>query len=79
MWATGKIRQLRRKGLFIAVELGHADEVQRVVNRALDLGVLIFYFLSTPQAFRIAPPLTITEKELNFGLEVLASVLDNEI
>jgi len=79
MWATGKVRKIRRKGLYIAVELADADEVQRVVNGALELGVLIFYFLSTPQAFRIAPALTITEEELNFALDVLANVLDDEV
>jgi len=76
--ATGKVQKVRRKGLYIAVELADASQVQRVVENALSQGVLIFYFLSTPQAFRIAPPLTITEEELKFGLKVLTSVLDDE-
>jgi len=77
--ATGKAQKVRRKGLYIAVELADASQVQKVVENALNQGVLIFFFLSTPQAFRIAPPLTISEEELSFGLEVLTTVLEDEI
>lgn len=66
---------LRRKGLYIAVELGSADEVNRVVQECLEQGVLLFYFLSTPNAFRIAPPLNISDHDLDEALAILTSVI----
>lgn len=58
------IREVRGEGLMLAVDLGDADQVQRVVHRCLQEGVLGFWFLSCPTAFRIAPPLVITEQEV---------------
>jgi len=59
-----KIKEVRGEGLMLAVELGDADLVQRVVMGCLDKGVLGFWFLSCPTAFRIAPPLCITKKQV---------------
>lgn len=65
------VKEVRRIGLFIAVELSNADQVNQVVQGCLDNGVLLFYFLSTPQAFRLAPHLNICDEELKMGLEVI--------
>lgn len=56
------IQEVRGKGLMLAVDLGDAEMVQRVVMGCLGRGVLGFWFLSCPTAFRIAPPLCITEE-----------------
>ena len=56
------IQEVRGKGLMLAVDLGDADKVQHVVMGCLKRGVLGFWFLSCPTAFRIAPPLCITEE-----------------
>jgi len=55
-----RIREVRGVGLMLAVDLGDAALVQQVVHGCLDDGVLGFWFLSCPTAFRIAPPLCIT-------------------
>ena len=57
-----RIQEVRGMGLMLAVDLGDADTVQRVVMGCLKRGVLGFWFLSCPTAFRIAPPLCITEE-----------------
>ena len=56
------INEVRGMGLMLAVDLGDAEKVQHVVMGCLDRGVLGFWFLSCPTAFRIAPPLCITEE-----------------
>lgn len=56
------IKEVRGMGLMLAVELGAAEKVQRVVMGCLGRGVLGFWFLSCPTAFRIAPPLCITKE-----------------
>lgn len=70
------IREVRGLGLMLAVELGDADLVQQVVRRCLDRGILGFWFLSCPTAFRIAPPLTISESEVDQACTVILEAID---
>lgn len=71
------VLEVRRKGLYIAVELASAEAVKEVVQKALERGVLVFYFLSTPEAFRIAPPLNISEVDLQEALNTLISCIES--
>jgi acetylornithine/N-succinyldiaminopimelate aminotransferase len=59
-----KAKQVRQIGLMLAVELDSAEEVDRVINELLKRGYITFYFLSTRNAFRLAPPLSITDDVL---------------
>lgn len=70
------IREVRGEGLMLAVDLGAPERVQRVVNGCLDEGVLGFWFLSCPQAFRIAPPLSITGDEVDHACRTILHQLD---
>jgi acetylornithine/succinyldiaminopimelate/putrescine aminotransferase len=65
------IKEVRGEGLMLAVDLGDADLVQRVVMGCLKEGVLGFWFLSCPTAFRIAPPLVITEAQVREACSVI--------
>jgi acetylornithine/succinyldiaminopimelate/putrescine aminotransferase len=67
------IKEVRGTGLMLAVELGDAELVQRVVMGCLGRGVLGFWFLSCPTAFRVAPPLIIDETLVR---EACAAVLE---
>lgn len=68
--------EVRRIGFFIAVEMESAEAVHFCVEHARKNGLLIFYFLSTPQAFRIAPPLNLNDIELDHGLTLLNEAFD---
>ncbi|MBK8340762.1 MAG: aspartate aminotransferase family protein [Flavobacteriales bacterium] len=70
------IKEVRGEGLMLAVDLGDADMVQRVVHGCLEQGVLGFWFLSCPEAFRVAPPLMITEEQVRAACAVILRQLD---
>ncbi len=70
-----KIKEVRGEGLMLAVDLGDADMVQRVVLGCLAKGVLGFWFLSCPTAFRIAPPLVITEVQVREATALILAQL----
>ena len=70
------IREIRGDGLMLAVDLGDVDRVQRVVMRCLERGVLGFWFLSCPTAFRIAPPLTISAEQVQHACKVILTALE---
>ncbi|HQV75122.1 MAG: aspartate aminotransferase family protein [Flavobacteriales bacterium] len=70
------IKEVRGLGLMLAVELEDQDKVQKVVLDCLDHGVLGFWFLSCPTAFRIAPPLTINSAEVRSACHFILKALD---
>ncbi len=73
--AHERVIEVRRKGLFFAIDMESAEVVQQVVEENLRQGLLSFWFLSCPWSFRIAPPLTITMEEASKGVEtILASM-----
>jgi acetylornithine/N-succinyldiaminopimelate aminotransferase len=73
------IHEVRGRGLMLAVDLGDAGRVQHVVMDCLAHGVLGFWFLSCPTAFRIAPPLVISEDQAREACAVILRALDNAI
>ena len=72
-----KIKEIRRKGMFFAIELENPEIVQQVVHGCKERGVLTFWFLSNPQSFRIAPPLIISEQEIKSSCQVINKILDS--
>lgn len=69
------IREVRSIGLWLAVDLGEAAEVQRVIARCIDQGVITDWFLFNDHSLRIAPPLTITEVEIRWACGVILEAL----
>lgn len=70
------VKEVRGTGLMLAVELGDANLVRRVVLDCLAHGVLGFWFLSCPTAFRIAPPLSISAEEVQHACSAIRNALD---
>ena len=65
------VKEIRRMGLFFYVELENADLVNETIMKGLDYGVLLFWFLSVPNAFRLSPPLNMTDEEASKGIELI--------
>ena len=59
-----RIKEIRRIGLFFAIEFHTVEEVNEIVAGCLKKGLITFYFLSNPDSFRIAPPLNVDEETL---------------
>jgi len=63
--------EVRQMGLFIAVDLGSEARVSKVVGICMEMGLLLFRFLSCPSSFRIAPPLVINDVELRQACDII--------
>jgi len=72
-----QIKEIRRIGLMFAIDFDSAERVNRIVESAKAMGVICYWFLSHPNSFRIAPPLTITEEEIRESCEVILKAIDN--
>jgi acetylornithine/succinyldiaminopimelate/putrescine aminotransferase len=71
------IKEIRRFGLLFAIDFDSDEVVNRIVQNAKEAGVICYWFLSHPNSFRIAPPLTITEEEIKESCEVILQAIDN--
>jgi acetylornithine/succinyldiaminopimelate/putrescine aminotransferase len=72
-----QIREIRRIGLMFAIDFDSADRVNRIVDYAKDHGVICYWFLSHPNSLRIAPPLTISEQEIQLACDVILKAIEN--
>lgn len=69
------IIEVRRKGLMFAFEFETDQIVNEIVKECLEKGVICFWFLSCPNSFRIAPPLTITDEEIEKACEIINNAI----
>ena len=70
------VREVRRAGLLLAVELGRSDRLYRLMEIFKEVGVLSDWFLFCDTAFRISPPLVITEAEILESVLLIREALD---
>lgn len=72
-----KVQAVRQRGLFIAVDLESQEQTQQMVDYCLENGLIGFWFLSVPNSFRLAPPLVITNEEIDEALQIIIQGLNN--
>jgi len=72
-----KIKEIRGKGLMLAIEFEDEALAKKVVEQSLENGLILFYFLFTKTAIRITPPLTISENEIIKGCNIIKGILEN--
>ncbi|MBL7846785.1 MAG: aspartate aminotransferase family protein [Cyclobacteriaceae bacterium] len=70
------IREIRRIGMMFAVDFDSSERVNHIVEFAKKKGVICYWFLSHPNSFRIAPPLTISEVDIRYGCAVIREAID---
>lgn len=70
------IAELRLKGAFGAIDFGHEELNFKVIKALLEAGIITDWFLFCSTAMRIAPPLTITDAELDRAIDIVLQVFD---
>ncbi len=69
--AAMPFREIRGEGLLLAVVPADKSIIPALVARAPEHGLLLDYFLFCDEAFRIAPPLTISPDEIHLACQRL--------
>ncbi len=69
------ISEVRSCGLLIAVEFRNEEKNRQVIDACIAKGLLTDWFLFAPHCLRIAPPLCITEKEIETACGIILSCL----
>ncbi|MDE6375449.1 MAG: aminotransferase class III-fold pyridoxal phosphate-dependent enzyme, partial [Alistipes sp.] len=70
------VREIRRSGLLLAVELGASEPLYRIMELFKEAGILSDWFLYCDTAFRISPPLTISDDEVRESAALIRECLD---
>ncbi|MDX2415177.1 MAG: aspartate aminotransferase family protein [Bacteroidales bacterium] len=71
-----RIKSIRGSGLFLAVELYSPELLNKFVDSAVSNGMILDKFLFCDNAFRIAPPLTINNQEIDLASKMILAALD---
>jgi 4-aminobutyrate aminotransferase-like enzyme len=69
------IKEVRGKGLMLAIELENFDINKKIIDRCIANGVITDWFLHCDNSMRIAPPLIITHQEIKKACEVIIEAI----
>ena len=73
------IRDIRHKGLMMAVEFDSFEELKPIIDRAIELGVVTDWFLFCDNSMRIAPPLTISDAQIHEACDMIMRAIDETL
>jgi len=69
------IKEIRGKGLMLAIQLANFDLNKKIIDRCIEHGVITDWFLHYSSAMRIAPPLIITSDEIKKSCGVILEAI----
>mgnify|MGYP006283368637 CR=1 FL=1 len=70
------ITEIRGRGLMLTLILKSPELANELVLKAKEENLILFWLLFEKKAVRITPPLTITNKELKMGCELILKILN---
>lgn len=70
------IKEIRNMGFLMAVQLENADICLKVCHECVQAGIVTDWFLFASDCLRIAPPLVITEAQIEHACGVILAALD---
>ena len=71
-----KIKEIRGKGLMLSLIMETPEQADKLVLKALENGLILFWLLYEKRAVRITPPLTISDDDLYKGIEIIQDLLE---
>ena len=70
------IKQVRGKGLMLAIELESFELNKQIIDRCIANGIITDWFLHCSNSMRIAPPLIITPEQITQACEVIIEAIN---
>jgi acetylornithine/N-succinyldiaminopimelate aminotransferase len=70
------IKQIRGKGLMLALEFESFDLNKRIIDTCIANGIITDWFLHCSNAMRLAPPLIITNEEIISACKVITKAIE---
>lgn len=70
------IKEIRGKGLMLALIVDSPEIASQIILKSLDKGLLLFWLLFEGKAIRITPPLTISDKDIKKGCNIILDAIN---
>lgn len=70
------VKAVRTAGLLIAVEFESVEKAKAIIDHCLNNGLLTDWFLFAPECLRIAPPLSITGKQIQKACAIVIDAIE---
>ncbi len=70
------IQSVRSAGLWMAIEFENFNINKKMIDACIKNGLITDWFLFAPQCLRIAPPLSITEEEIQKACDIILNCLN---
>lgn len=70
------VKEIRGEGLLLAVELGDPEKMHKIIDIGCKTGFISDWFLFCESAFRISPPLNISDEEVLEACDLINKALD---
>ncbi|TSD67830.1 aspartate aminotransferase family protein [Inquilinus sp. KBS0705] len=70
------IKQIRGKGLMLALEFESFELNKKIIDRCIENGVITDWFLHCSNSMRLAPPLIISHQEIVNACQVITEAID---
>lgn len=70
------IKEVRGQGLMIAIEFENFEQNKKIIDACIADGLISDWFLHCSNAMRIAPPLIITNEEIEWACEIILKNAD---
>lgn len=70
------IKEIRNKGLMMAVEFESFEVVKPVIDKAIEFGVITDWFVFNDNSMRIAPPLIITKEQIKESCRLILRAIE---
>ncbi|MCH3885064.1 aspartate aminotransferase family protein [Tenacibaculum aquimarinum] len=72
------IKEIRGKGLMLALILETPEITSEVILDCLDKGLILFWLLFEKNAIRITPPLNVSDEEIIDGCKILINIINQK-
>ncbi|HRN42257.1 MAG TPA: aspartate aminotransferase family protein [Vicingus sp.] len=69
------IKEVRSFGLMLAIEFDSFETNKAIIDKCIEKGVLTDWFLFNDKSLRIAPPLIITNKEIEWACKIILEAI----
>lgn len=74
-----RIKALRSRGLMMALEFESAEVCKKIIDRCIAHGVVVDWFLFAAHCMRIAPPLIISNEQIEESCDVILRSIDEAL
>jgi acetylornithine/succinyldiaminopimelate/putrescine aminotransferase len=71
------IKEIRGKGLILSLQFDSEELNKKIIDKCIQYGVLVDWFLFAPDCMRIAPPLIITEDEIIHSSSIIIQAINS--